>query len=478
MAGPATSSRSFVLAATMVAAAVLALDMLAPSPPQAGAATQAPTHPAGSSAPHASTLPAGSSLSPGSSLVAPGGRFRLVMQAGGNLVLSWLTRPIFASNTAGHSGAHATMERDGNFVVSSGSTTLWSSHSGGHKTGSFTLSVQRNGDLSIHDARGVRIWSSHTETTAVRVLPEASPAFNGDAGDPDVMSYRGTFYAFTTGTALGNHIQVLVDTSGNPQRAWHSYDNLPYGSSALPVAPSWEQPNTQTSPSVIHYGGHWLMFYDASTAGHPGDSGHSCISVATASAISPSSPVFTDHSSRPLLCQPTYGGVLDPSVVVDVRTGKDYLIWKSNDGSSAQLSHVWSQQLDASGTGLTGPRVQLLTNDPGRFAWETTLDNPDLVAAGGRYLLVFSVGNFLGASYAQAFVTCDGPSGPCAQPARGPFLKSYKNAAGPAGGSLLTDGAGNWWIGYEAWVPGCTSYACGGKRRLYVAPFDPGGSGG
>lgn len=190
------------------------------------------------------------------------------------------------------------------------------------------------------------------------------------------------------------------------------------------------------------------------------------------------SPVFTDHSSGPLLCQPTYGGVLNPSAIVGPRTGKTYLVWKSNDGSSAQLSHVWSQQLDASGTGLTGPQVRLLTNDPGRFAGETNLDNPDLVDAGGRYLLIFSVGNVLGASYAPALVTCAGPSGPCSRPARDPFLSSYKNAAGPAGGSLVTDGAGNWWIGYEALVPACTDYACGGKRRLYVAPFDPGGSGG
>ncbi len=36
-----------------------------------------------------------------------------------------------------------------------------------------------------------------------------------------------------------------------------------------------------TSPSVFFYGGHWVMFYDASANGAPADSGHSCISVAT-----------------------------------------------------------------------------------------------------------------------------------------------------------------------------------------------------
>ena len=53
--------------------------------------------------------------------------------------------------------------------------------------------------------------------------PPASPAFNGDAGDPDVVESAGTYYAFTTGTALGNHIQALVDTSGSPASGWRSY---------------------------------------------------------------------------------------------------------------------------------------------------------------------------------------------------------------------------------------------------------------
>ncbi len=46
-----------------------------------------------------------------------------------------------------------------------------------------------------------------------------SPAYNfpgsGDAADPQVVYSAGTYYAFTTGNALGNHIAALVSSSPN-----------------------------------------------------------------------------------------------------------------------------------------------------------------------------------------------------------------------------------------------------------------------
>ena len=50
------------------------------------------------------------------------------------------------------------------------------------------------------------------EAGAMTVRPSATPAFAGDAGDPDVVYSGGTYFAFTTGTPLGNHIQALVST--------------------------------------------------------------------------------------------------------------------------------------------------------------------------------------------------------------------------------------------------------------------------
>ena len=52
-----------------------------------------------------------------------------------------------------------------------------------------------------------------------------TPAYNyagsGDAADPQVVDSGGTYYAFTTGNALGNHIAALVSSS--PNRGYRPY---------------------------------------------------------------------------------------------------------------------------------------------------------------------------------------------------------------------------------------------------------------
>jgi hypothetical protein len=304
----------------------------------------------------------------------------------------------------------------------------------------------------------------------VSVSASQTPAFAGDAPDPDIIYSGGTYYAFTTGTTLGNHLQALVDTSGSPTSGWRSYTGQSYGSTALPSTPAWQTANTQTSPGVFSYGGHWVMFYDASMSPYANDSGHSCLSVATAASLSPTSPVFSDTSTGPLYC--ATGGVLDPSPFVDPATGAAYLLWKTNDGSSSEASQVYSVRLNAAGTAFAGTPTLLLTVDQAQLPWETTFDNPQMVSAAGAYQLLFSVGDFQSASYAQAITTCSGPSGPCSQPANGPFLTSYGSVAGPGGGSLFTDASGNWYLGYAGWPSTCTNYSCGGVRRLFVAPID------
>ncbi|MGA8723780.1 MAG: family 43 glycosylhydrolase [Acidimicrobiales bacterium] len=304
---------------------------------------------------------------------------------------------------------------------------------------------------------------------SVNVQPSPAPAFDGDAPDPNIVLDGSTYYAFTTGTGLGNHLQALIDTSGSPLGGWRSYTGLPFGSSALPVVPSWEQVNTQTSPGVFFWHGRWIMFYDAATAGHAGDVGFNCVSVATAASLSPT-PVFVDHSTGPLVCQSGLGGAIDPSPFVDPQTGIPYLVWKSNDGGSLEPARIWAQQLSSNGTGLVGGPVQLMFQDTAAYPWETTIENPDMVEVGGTYFLLFSTGIWDTPSYSETFATCNGPLGPCAQPAAGPILQSYGDAAGPGGGSFFQTASGSWMLAYAAWQPGCTNYSCGGARRLFVAP--------
>jgi hypothetical protein len=317
-------------------------------------------------------------------------------------------------------------------------------------------------------------------TVAVTTPPPAGPAYNGDAGDPDVLESDGTYYAFTTGTALGNHLQALVDTSGNPQSGWGSYTGKTFGSTALPNVPSWEQVNTQTSPGVFFFDGHWVMFYDAAQAGHSSDTGFDCLSVATTATINPTNAAFTDSSSGPLLCQSALGGAIDPSPFIDPADGSPWLVWKSNDGGSVQPARIWSEELNSTGTGfLAGSApTQIFYNDTAAYPWESTVEDPSMIAAGGQFYLLFSGGIYTSSSYAEGYATCASPTSPCTQNDPNPILSSYGSVAGPGGGSWFQDATGKYWLDYGAWTTGCTNYSCGGARRLFVAPVTFGAASG
>jgi hypothetical protein len=296
---------------------------------------------------------------------------------------------------------------------------------------------------------------------APTVTPSAAPAFPDDAGDADIVRVGSTYYTYTTGAAWGNRIGVL--TSSSPSSGWHTLSGGPFGSTGLAAAPAWEQADSQTSPGVYQWGGHFIMFYDARDK----TSGRFCLSVATsASANTP----FRDQSNGSFECQVDLGGSIDPSPFVDA-DGRPWLLWKNNDGyGSVAVSSVWAAPLAADGTTLAGPPQLVMSKDSAAHPWETTVDDPQMVLVNGTHYLFFTGGDWQSASYAVGFAVCAGVTGPCGQPNAGPILSSYGPAAGPGGGSLTSDTAGQWWMAYSAWIPGCTSYACGGKRRLYIAP--------
>jgi putative cell wall-binding protein len=295
--------------------------------------------------------------------------------------------------------------------------------------------------------------------TPTVVQPSATPAFDADAPDPDVVRVGTTYYAFTTGTTWGNRIGVLTSTS--PNTGWRTLTGKTFGSTALPSAPSWQQPDTQWAPGVFAWNNRWVMFYAAKSKAN----GHWCLSVATANA--PAGP-YSDGSAGPLVCQLDLGGSIDPQPFVDI-DGRPWLHWKNNDGSSAAVSSVWAAPLGADGTTPAGPAQLVMSKDSVNQPWQNTVDNPQMVVVDGVRYLFFSGGDFESDRYAVGYAVCDGPAGPCRQPAAGPILSSYGSVAGPAGGTVFDDGAGNWWLSYHAWTAGCTSYACGGARRMYVA---------
>jgi hypothetical protein len=149
-------------------------------------------------------------------------------------------------------------------------------------------------------------------------------------------------------------------------------------------------------------------------------------------------------------------------------------VWKQNDGGSAAPAYIWSQQLDASGTGFapgSTPHL-LLTNDTVHYPWEATVENPSMKAAGGGFYLAFSAGVYTTSGYSEGITTCTGPLGPCG--AQSQILTTYGSVLGPGGGALFSDASGNWWLDFAGWqggAAGCTNYGCGAARHLFVTPI-------
>ncbi len=330
------------------------------------------------------------------------------------------------------------------------------------------------GYAAASTSHGVAVAQSASPAFVPPACGTGTPAYNyagtGDAADPQVVYANGTYYAFSTGNALGNYIAALVSTS--PYSGYGPYTGACSGSSALPSPSSWEEPNTQTSPGVFHYAGHWVMFYDAAQAGHGSASGFDCLAVATAPNITPHDVQFADVANSPIECQPT--GSIDPEPFVDPSSGLAYLVWKQNDGGSSLPAYIWSQQLNSSGTGFapgSSPSL-LLTNDTVAYPWETTVEDPSMAAAGGGFYLGFSAGIYTSTSYSEGITTCSGPLGPCGLQTQ--ILGTYGSVLGPGGGSVFSDADGNFWLAYAAWQggsAGCTNYSCGAARRLFVAPI-------
>jgi hypothetical protein len=266
-----------------------------------------------------------------------------------------------------------------------------------------------------------------------------------DFPDPDVLLVGSTYYAYATNSVSGN-IQII---EASDLSHWSTVGD------ALPHLPAWANTFYTWAPSVAYVGGKYDLYYVVDPTG----SSTECISVATSG--SPLGP-FVDSSSAPLECQPALGGSIDPDAFVDAN-GSVFLLWKSGDTGSAR---IWAQQLDPSGTNFAAGSNAATVFMPDQSWQGGNVEAPDLVDAGGRYLLFYSGNNWDSASYAVGVATCAGPLGPCDDASANPILSSGAGVSGPGGESVFVDDNGNSWIAFDAWNPG----AVGGSnsRALFI----------
>lgn len=99
-------------------------------------------------------------LGPNQSLISNNGRYTLVMQSDGNMVIYKLGSAIWASDTFRSGANRAFMQDDGNFVVYANEVPKWASqtpNSGGEK-----LVMQDDGNLVIYNGSNKPVWATGT----------------------------------------------------------------------------------------------------------------------------------------------------------------------------------------------------------------------------------------------------------------------------------------------------------------------------
>jgi len=174
----------------------------------------APVHPV-------DTLYEGQALTPGERLTSKDGRFTLILQPDGNLVIyDPHNRPIWSTETSNHSGVSAAvMQPDGNLVLYESNDThpYWASNTSGDASVP-SIIMQSDGNLVMYST-GQSYWSTKTQVPATPNRPAHTnvldPGEGLSVGD-SLVSADGNFRL--TLQQDGN----LVESSGGSSSVWAS----------------------------------------------------------------------------------------------------------------------------------------------------------------------------------------------------------------------------------------------------------------
>ena len=118
----------------------------------------------GGQPPLPSSLSADQSLTANQRLVSDDGRYQLIMQSDGNLVLYSPYRALWWTGTNGRGATRAVMQHDGNLVLyDAQSRAVWYTRTDGNSNAG--LALQSDGNLVVYNPQGRPLWYTRTNGT-------------------------------------------------------------------------------------------------------------------------------------------------------------------------------------------------------------------------------------------------------------------------------------------------------------------------
>ena len=296
------------------------------------------------------------------------------------------------------------------------------------------------------------------------MTPYQNPVYPDYFADPFVLKVGTDYYAYGTAPGMPENGRQFPVLQSRDLVHWERVGG------AL-LRPNGPARTAYWAPEAAERNGKFYLYYSAATGT---DESHR---LYAAVADHPAGP-FTE--AGPLL--PDFGKfAIDAHPFQDPKDGRWYLLFATDFFDARPGTALAGVPLADDMVSAAGPVTTLLRASGdwqiyernrtlyGRHwdAWHT-LEGPTLLFHNGKYVLLYSGGNWNGGTYGVGYAVADSILGPYTEPETGPKVLSGADSGavvGPGHCSVVLSPAGAETVVYHAWDPALTA------RRLCIDPL-------
>jgi len=297
-----------------------------------------------------------------------------------------------------------------------------------------------------------------------------NPVIESNTPDPGILALPGGGYAVV---ATSDH---ATEPATEPAlQLFHSLDMVSWESKGhvfLPGRwPDWAARN-MWAPEIHLVNGTFLVYFSASAP-----NGRHSIGVAVSTTDSPFGPYrdlgypLVYHNEDSLV------GPIDQHHFLDPSTGLRWLTWKTDHMINPRVSEVVIQQLHHDGLSFVegSSPVKIMSDDHDHLPEEHRIvEGMWFMYREGTYYLFYSASMFQLPSYHVGVARASHILGPYTKsdtPVVQTDWERYNAGVnctfeGPGHGSVVVDGAGDWWLAYHTWRFGHADRAPGRVMAL------------